>query len=250
MDRINAVLKDIKKSIKSPKELEYFLIHQDRYKFVLEEIQNLNLPEGAKILDIGCYPPHLFSTLQALGYEVWGIASKHEPVKNEKVVALNLETDKLPFKENFFELILFSEVIEHLVVSPKVYLPKLKKILKKGGLILITTPNAAHLKNRMKLLLGKNPSFSLNQLYETKLGDESVYYRHNREFTFDELKQILKDSGFKIVTHKFFSAYSPFREKIEKDSLVVKIIKVVGYLITLVFPNLKDSQSLLADSNK
>src|SRR5581483_6298232 len=125
MKRTNNILREIETSIKNKDELEYFYIHEERYKFVLENILKLNLPTGSKILDLGCYPPHLFHALESLGFEVWGIASKHEPVKLKNVVSINIESDKIPLRENYFDLILFSEVIEHLVVSPKIYLPKL-----------------------------------------------------------------------------------------------------------------------------
>ncbi len=240
----SVLLEQIKKSIKSKQELEYFYIHQDRYKFVLEKILKLNLPKGSKVLDIGCFPPHIFHGLEVLGFEVWGIASKHEPVKLKNVVSLNIESDKIYLKESYFDLILFSEVIEHLIVSPKIYLPKLKKLLKNEGQIFITTPNGAHLKNRMKLLLGKSPSFGIGQLYQTKLGDDSIYYRHNREFTGSEVKQIMKDNGFKIRNFEFFAAYSPFRKNLNRDP-VTGIVKLVGYLITVMFPGLKDSQYIL-----
>src|SRR5258708_38834800 len=93
---VNDLLGQIEKNIKTKQELEYFYIHQDRYKFVLQKIINLNLPLGAKILDIGCFPPHMFYVLQELGFEVWGIASKHEPVKLKNVVSINIETDMIP----------------------------------------------------------------------------------------------------------------------------------------------------------
>lgn len=243
-----AGLDKVKSSIKDKKELDYFLTHQERYKYVLKKIEQLNLPAGGRILDIGCYPPHMFRVLEERGYEVWGVASKHEPVKDKNVVSLNLETEKFPFKDQFFDLILFSEVIEHLIVDPHLYLPKFKKLLKKEGVFLITTPNAAHLKNRMKLLLGKSPSFSLQQLYETRPSDDSLYYRHNREFTGLELQQIIKDCGFKIAGFEFFSAYTPFREKSQQEKIAVKLVKIVGFLITQIFPKLRDSQYLLAST--
>ncbi|KKR71910.1 MAG: hypothetical protein UU81_C0046G0010 [Microgenomates group bacterium GW2011_GWC1_41_8] len=48
----------------------------------------------------------------------------------------------------------------------------------------------------MKLLRGQSPSFPLSQLLDTNLSNDSIYFRHNREFTMDELKEILRTSKF------------------------------------------------------
>lgn len=217
---------------------EYSLIHQNRYKYILKQIEKLGLPKGAKILDVGCFPLDLFKMLEARGYEMFGISSEHEKVKHKNVVALNIESDKLPFEKETFNLVLFSEVMEHMVGNPAVYLDKFWKVLKPNGYLLITTPNAIHIKHRFELLLGKNQNFPLFQF------DGSIYHRHNREFTLSEVKDILKD--FRIVRAEQFNAYSPFRRKLHKVPTTVKISKALGYLPTLVFPTLKDSLFVLA----
>lgn len=239
--RVDKVLKRIEKSLKSSRELDYFLIHQSRYRYILNYITSLNLKNGSKVLDIGCFPPHLFKALESLGYEVWGISSKHEPIKSKRVVSINIESEKLPFKEKSFDLVIFTEIIEHLLIDPRIYLGKIKKILKKGGHLLITTPNAVHLKNRAKVLIGKSSSFSLDQLYETRLKNDSIYFRHNRELTALELGQIVMDSGFEVNKSNFFSAYDPFRKKLTKESKVTKVVKIVGYSLTQVYPPFRDS---------
>ncbi len=239
-------IKNQEAAIKDKKELDYFLTHLVRYIFILEVVEKLHLPIGAKILDTGCYPPHLLNNLREQGFDVWGISSKHEPVKDNKIVSLNIEKEKLPFKDDFFDLIIFTEIIEHLLVDPKVYLEKLKKVLKPNGRLLITTPNAVHLKNRMKVALGQSSHFSLNQLYETKIDDDSIYYRHNREFTFAELKQIVSDNGLKIYKSGYFSAYTPFRKRLKKLNPVSWIIKSVGFFLTVLYPSFKDSIFIVA----
>lgn len=223
---------------------EYYITHQARYAFIINEIRSLNLPKGAKILDGGCYPLHLFKMLQDLGFEVYGISSKHEPTKEKRVASLNIETDKFPFKDNFFDLIVFTEIIEHLTLSPNSYMPKLYKVLKKNGKCLITTPNAVHLKNRAKILFGKNTSFSLKQLNETS-SPEKIYFRHNREFTIEELGEICTNSKFKIAKCEFFSAYTPFRKGLNRG-IKEQLVKFVGFAITKLFPSLQDSLYVLA----
>jgi len=49
-------------------------------------------------------------------------------------------TDKLPFRDGEIDLIYCSEVIEHLW-SPEAFLQEIKRVLKPGGYLLLTTPN-------------------------------------------------------------------------------------------------------------
>lgn len=217
---------------------EYALIHQNRYKYILKQIEKLGLPKAIKILDVGCFPLDLFKTLEDRGYNMFGISSEHEKVRHKNVVALNIETDKLPFEKDFFDLVLFSEVMEHMIGSPTVYLDKFWKVLKPNGYLLITTPNAVHIKHRLELLFGKSQNFPLFQF------EGSVYHRHNREFTMAELVRVL--DNFKLVNTERFNAYSPFREKLHPEPIHVKLAKGLVYLPTLIFPTLRDSLFILA----
>lgn len=222
----------------NPLELEYFTIHQERYKIILQEIMNLNLPKNSRVLDIGCYPLHLFRALEQEPFEfrMNGVASNHEPVEDENIEQLNIEKEKLPFKKETFDLVLMTEVIEHLTADPRAYLTEINRVLTQNGYLLMTTPNAAHLKNRMKLLTGHSAHFPLKQLLETKSHDESIYFRHNREFTMEELTSMLQDSGFEIQAARFVSFYTPFRKGKKID-----VKSTVGFGITQLYAPLKDS---------
>lgn len=240
-NNIQAILKSVELSISAEKELDYFLTHQNRYSFILKRILELKLPPDGKILDVGCYPPHLFSSLQKMGFRLWGISSKHEPVGNQNVVSLDIERDRLPFKVNSFDLVIFTEIMEHLVGSPSNYLSKIRRALKKGGTLIVTTPNVAHLKNRAKLATGKNIYFSLSQLKETNWDTGSIYYRHNREYTKEELVQLFKDEGFQIMKADYFNSYSPFRKRLTATPFFPQVVKIGGFLLTYIHPSLQDT---------
>src|SRR3989344_6999562 len=113
---INQLIHQIKiPLLTNPAELEYFTIHQERYRIILNEILNLQLPQKSRVLDIGCYPLHLFTALQRepFQFDVTGISSLHEPVENKKIKQMNIEKDKFPFKSDSFDLVLMTEVVEH-----------------------------------------------------------------------------------------------------------------------------------------
>jgi SAM-dependent methyltransferase len=225
----------------SGRELEYFLIHCDRYRFILERIAGLALPPAAQALDVGCYPPHLLSALEQLGFRVQGVSSLHEKVDLENVVSLNIESDRLPFADASFDLVLFTEIIEHMTIDPRRYLAEVRRVLRPGGRLLITTPNAVNLKNRAKMLLGRSVSFPLEQLYTTNPDDDSIYGRHNREFTLGELRAVLGAAGFEVTAGSRFNSYGPFRERVARQRLPLRGVKIVGWSLTHVHPSLKDS---------
>jgi SAM-dependent methyltransferase len=103
--------------------------------------------------------------------------------------------------DNFIDLALCTEVIEHLPNSPKPLLADMYRILKPGGYLIITTPNIAHLKNRIKGLLGYSTSDrgSIGSYYsmeEYPFG--SIYRGHNREYTLNEVEYMLGSLNFII----------------------------------------------------
>ncbi len=240
-NNIPFILDSIYQSIADPHEKEYFSIHEIRYRFILRKIQTTLTQQENKVLDIGVYPPHLYHALKSLGYDVWGIASKHEKVLDKHVKTLNIEKEKFPFHTSSFDLVLMTEIVEHLTINPRVYLKEVMRVLKPGGFLFITTPNAVHLKNRMRVLFGKSASFPISQLLETEAHDDSIYYRHNRELTISELKHIVEVSGLSIADAHFFSAYTPFRK-----NRGTNVVKAGGYLMTLLFPQLRDSLYVVA----
>lgn len=243
------LLGDVQKEIKTEDELDYFFIHRSRYQFILEQILDLGLPKGAKILDVGCFPLHLFRALELAGFEVFGISSKHEPVKQKNIVSVNVETDDLPFKKESFDLILFTEVMEHLLYDPKIYLQKFWEILRPLGYLLVTTPNAVHLKHRLQAIFGKSSFFPLFQLYESRPENNFIYHRHNREYILSELRQILTEAKFKVIQGNYFSAYSPWRKRLHQSPLSVRIIKGLIFLPTYFFGPIKDTLFLLAQKH-
>lgn len=86
-----------------------------------------------------------------------------------------------------FDLIVFSEVIEHLSVAPEYVFACLGSLLADNGVLLCTTPNAADIGKRLRLFLGRNPYERL-RLYAVNPG-------HFREYTQQELCEIAKNVG-------------------------------------------------------
>ncbi|MBP7737803.1 MAG: methyltransferase domain-containing protein [Spirochaetes bacterium] len=104
----------------------------------------------------------------------------------------NIEKEELPFPPGSFDVILFCEVIEHLTMDPLYALINIHRVLKKGGTLILTTPNVNRLYNVASILAGIN----INDTYS----GYGIYGRHNREYSKNELIGILNHAGFDIET--------------------------------------------------
>lgn len=88
-------------------------------------------------LDVGCRKGYQTILLEKRGYAV-------TPIDVEKVFERCIIVDankKLPFKDNSYDLLWCSEVIEHLA-SPLFTVNEFRRILKPGGKMILTTPNS------------------------------------------------------------------------------------------------------------
>jgi 2-polyprenyl-3-methyl-5-hydroxy-6-metoxy-1,4-benzoquinol methylase len=242
------LLKKVEHTIQSPEERAYFFTHEARYAYILDRIQDLakslnrfGATKKLTILDVGCYPYHLGYALEQLGHDLYGIASSHEPIHSAKVKVCNIEIDKLPFKDNFFDLVICTEVLEHLPQAPAYALKEMHRVTKQNGHLLATTPNIARSISRVRLLLGKSVTYPLSQVLENEGNGSIIYHRHNREYTLDELIQLTEFAGWKTHEASHFVSYTPTRRRMKPDSLPLKTVKWTNYALMKTLPSLQDT---------
>jgi 2-polyprenyl-3-methyl-5-hydroxy-6-metoxy-1,4-benzoquinol methylase len=219
----------------------YFLIHEARYRYILKKIRELANNRKLKILDVGCYPYHLSAALEKMGHNVWGISSTHEPIKNKKVAILNIEIDPFPYKDNTFDLVLCSEIIEHLPHSPMPALREMYRVAKPAGHVLITTPNISRSINQGKMLLGRAPTYPISAFLENEGKGSNLYHRHNREFTLRELKTLVGTAGWTITKATHCISYHPFRKRNRTDNPLLWTGKFANFLAMSAVPRLRDT---------
>ena len=142
-----------------------------RYKF------SISLLKDKFVLDIGCgarMGPWIISDNAA---KVFALDISKEAIfycskkwEKNNIVYLVADAEKLPFKNGIFDAVLSFELIEHLN-DYKNYLAEVYRILKKGGMLIISTPNRSV----------SSPSGIISNPY------------HIREFDLEEFKNILLD---------------------------------------------------------
>jgi SAM-dependent methyltransferase len=109
---------------------------------------------------------------------------------------VNIESGVLPFEDSFFDVLLFCEVLEHMTTDPLHAMLEIKRVLKPGGRLVLTTPNAARLENAAAFVEGRN-------IYDP-YSSYGPHGRHNREYTRHELALLLAHCGFEV--EQFFTA--------------------------------------------
>jgi len=106
---------------------------------------------------------------------------------------VDVERDRFPFPDEHFDVAMCCELIEHLTADPMHMLIELNRVLKWGGLLIVTTPNIASAFSLGKALAGNSP-YVYGEYNPKSPGD-----RHSREYTPNDIKIALNAAGFKVV---------------------------------------------------
>ncbi len=202
-----------------------FVDHRNRY---MNDISLINKyfkkGKAKKVLEIGSLPCHMTYCLKQMGFNTMGVdinpkilarfISKHKL----DVRKVDIEKQKLPFRDKFFDNILFNEVFEHLRIDPLLTLKEINRVLKPGGIMILTTPNLYALHKIIMFSTGKGFN---NAYIEFEKLSKYGYMGHIREYSTREVKEMLSKSGFKVkrVEYKlynYFHTNSLFKEIYKK----------------------------------
>jgi SAM-dependent methyltransferase len=207
--------------------LNYLYNHKERYQDLLSQIQDLD-PKN-KILEVGSFPGHFTVILKKLGYEIQGVDIKPERAEklwekyNLLIHNVNIETDSIPIPTNTFDLILFTEVIEHLRLNPLSVLQELHRMLKPNGLLLLTTPNITP-SMRLKFFW-KEQDYLDDPIEQFKKLKWLGHMGHVRLYSYKELKNILDFVGLQTIS----LSYSGKKPSLNiKRTILFSLLNIVG----------------------
>lgn len=153
------------------------------------------------------------------------IISLNEHSVEVPVYRLDLETQTIPVDGETFDVVLCCEVIEHMEVDPMHMMSEVNRVLKPGGILILTTPNCTSSRAIHKILRGLDPYFYMQYRHKPSL------YRHNYEYSVYSLTQVVKGAGFngKVWTE------DSFEEPLLKD---VDKLRELGYPLHHVGDNI------------
>lgn len=103
----------------------------------------------------------------------------------------DLNHEALPYSANFFDMVVCTEVIEHLE-NPRRLLREIHKVLKTKGGVIISTPNSLSLRGRLSFLFRGYSSYC-KKMYDWEESEHiTLLSRH-------DLLRIFREMGFKVL---------------------------------------------------
>lgn len=160
---------------------------------------------GLRLLDVGAqigafalFAARTGCKVSAVDYGIFPkIYSKIMAEQGVDYRTCDLGSEPLPFSDSSFDVVTYTDVIEHHSFSPKKVLREIYRVLVPGGLCLLSTPNHASIYNRVLLLFGKSVNDNFVQYFEHS-AEQPTYLGHHREYTRAELRCALERTGFKV----------------------------------------------------
>jgi glycosyltransferase involved in cell wall biosynthesis len=152
-----------------------------------------SIPEGARVLDLGCAGGHLGAMLRRERRAVVTGVDRHAlapGIQLDEFVRWDLN-DGLPFALDRYDYVLLLDVIEHLA-SPELFVEQLRAALAQtpSTTLLVSTANIGFVVTRGMLLLG-----------QFNYGKRGILDRtHTRLYTFASFRRLFEQIGFEIVT--------------------------------------------------
>jgi 2-polyprenyl-3-methyl-5-hydroxy-6-metoxy-1,4-benzoquinol methylase len=191
----------------------YFSASKNRYAHYFAAGMGFLAPNAA-ILDIGNAPGHVGIGFTLMGHRVQGLNlnanwrktyPSAEWFERFHVVEADMETIGIPFENESFDAILFTEVLEHVGIKhPAQIVRDMLRVLKPGGIVIFSTPNVCNISNLYALLKGKS-IFWPPEIFYGSLD------RHNREYAPQEVDKLMFEAGFAPLATWGLNDYSNWR---------------------------------------
>lgn len=188
--------------------------HEKRIAFDLDIVRE-NLPQKARVLEVGSIPLLLTAALAERKYEVTGIDIAPERfvscIRQLGLTILkgDVEREELPFEENEYDAVVFNELFEHLRVNPIFTMCEVFRVMKPNGILFLSTPNLWSLMGIRNFSFRKRSYSCAGDLYREyeKLG-KLGHMGHVREYTSVEVTDFLGKVGFVVEKLIYRGRYS------------------------------------------
>ncbi len=164
----------------------YYPVYLEKMAFVRKFLQANAV--GKKAVDIGCGEGLLVEEFRKKGFDITGVDKTHcsESVERGNITGLR-------FEDSAYDIVLCLDVVEHLPFwKQRKAFGEIRRILKPGGVALVTLPNLAHLASRVSLLL------------TGKFIRASTIERHVGGRPISEFLKLIEDAGLVVVKRKGF----------------------------------------------
>lgn len=244
MNRVKTIESEIFE-LNQPSEVEYFRFHKRRYER-FESFLGTYYPVDSrsvklKALDIGSHYLHSSMILSEMDFEVDGMDVSvfwdMDFVKNRgskfgitPIIENNLANmPGFQSDHDKYDLIVFTEIFEHITFNPIQLWKTIYQILKPGGKIYISTPNSLALanwaRNFKNLITLQSVGITVDDIIS-----KVTYGHHWKEYSALEIK-----SYFETLSDDFQVTINPYHYKeheLKSPYLVFKLLSKLGNLTT------------------
>jgi SAM-dependent methyltransferase len=172
-------------------------IQKQRNEYLLKF---LNGKGRLKVLDIGCQQGDLCNQLLLKGNELYGVEIVEDFLVKArgKYPTIRFEyadcEREIPFVDGFFDVVWAGDVIEHIRFTD-VFVNEVNRVLKVGGLFILTTPMHNRIKNIIICLYNFEKHFDLE-------------FPHLRFYTSKSMSNVLVPRGFDVLKVKHLGRIS------------------------------------------
>lgn len=201
-----------------------------------------------RILEFGSSPPIMTLALKRSGYDVVGLDLA--PERFARTIAahgldvrrVNFETEPVPVDKASFDAVLFNEVFEHLRIDLIGTLRGVRRVMRVGGTLMLSTPNMRSVRGLWTLLTRRTTCHIGSDLFgEWDKIRRFGHMGHVREYTAAEVARFLEQVGFEIRRVEYRDYGPPVRK-----SLSVRLQSVMEKTACVLMPSLRPLFSIIA----
>ncbi|HEY2524169.1 MAG TPA: methyltransferase domain-containing protein [Candidatus Binataceae bacterium] len=187
-------------------EAEHFRWQREKVELIANTVQGM--PKRGVLADIGCFTG--FATAQysagfegAVGFDASDGALAAAAARGIEARRWSAGLEGCPASDGEFNVVVAADIIEH-IIDTDGFMAELSRILAADGFLIVTTPNLAYWRSRLRLMLGKPPC-SYPGPSPTVRSDLMIDLNHIRITTSGEWQALFRASGFRTLDLKGWS---------------------------------------------
>jgi len=182
-------------------------------------------PRYGKVIEAGCGAGRYVFYLRRLGIDIEGIdfsdslidrLNEEKSIIDKNAVFIKSDVTKLPFEDNSLSGYISLGVVEHFIEGPQKAIAEAFRVLRPGGIAIITTPNKSWFIRVSKFITGIKTI--IKKILFRKISNAKFF---QYEYTPGQLKKFLKQQGFYVSRAEGCDLLYPFNEagKFKGDNL-------------------------------